>query len=390
MSANTITVVGGGLAGLVAAITAAEQGSSVELHEAHGMLGGRARSTTGPFVANLGPHAIYNDGPLWDWLKVRGLVPSCGFAKSPAGLRVRVDGKARRGLPASMLRSIGMLRAREVPVGIDFRSWVASRWGDEAAARWSAAAGVATFTADPGALSAAFVHERLRRAYSFPNPARFPAGGWTAVVDRLVDHARSLGVRIVTGSPVDALPEGPVVVAVEPLVARRLLGDESLRGPDNRVALLDVGFRSRRFQNYVIADLDEAGFVERFTRNDRTLAPAGHELAQGQIGLRPGETLEDGVARVEALFDLAWPGWRDREVWRRRSVIEGRSGALDLPGTTWRDRPAVDRGDGVWLAGDWVAAPGWLGEVSWASGVEAGRAAARATVTPRSVRTFGA
>jgi hypothetical protein len=32
--------------------------------------------------------------------------------------------------------------------------------------------------------------------------------------------------------------------------------------------------------------------------------------------------------------------------------------ALDLPGQTWRDRAAVSRGDGVWLVGDWVAAPG--------------------------------
>lgn len=56
--------------------------------------------------------------------------------------------------------------------------------------------------------------------------------------------------------------------------------------------------------------------------------------------------------------------------------MDGRSGALDLPGATWRDRPAVDRGDGVYLVGDCVAAPGLLSEVAWASGVEAGRAAA--------------
>ena len=47
------------------------------------------------------------------------------------------------------------------------------------------------------------------------------------------------------------------------------------------------------------------------------------------------------------------------------------TGALDHPGTTWRDRPAIDRGDGVFLAGDTVAAPGLLSEVSWASATEA-------------------
>lgn len=52
-------------------------------------------------------------------------------------------------------------------------------------------------------------------------------------------------------------------------------------------------------------------------------------------------------------------------------VVEDESGALDLPGTTWRDRPAGDRGDGVFLVGDMVAAPGLLGEVSFNSAVAA-------------------
>ena len=55
-----------------------------------------------------------------------------------------------------------------------------------------------------------------------------------------------------------------------------------------------------------------------------------------------------------------------------------RSGALDLPGTTWRDRPAIDRGGGVFLAGDMVAAPGLLSEVAWASAVEAAAGAVAA------------
>lgn len=51
--------------------------------------------------------------------------------------------------------------------------------------------------------------------------------------------------------------------------------------------------------------------------------------------------------------------------------------ALDLPGRTWRDRPAVARGDGVHLAGDQVAAPGFLSEVTFASAIEAATGAVR-------------
>lgn len=55
--------------------------------------------------------------------------------------------------------------------------------------------------------------------------------------------------------------------------------------------------------------------------------------------------------------------------------MDARTGALDAPGSSWRDRPAVNRGDGVFLVGDMVAAPGLLSEVSWASAIEASRLA---------------
>src|SRR5207302_1876984 len=57
-----VTVVGGGLAGLTAAIACAEKGARVTLYEAHRTLGGRARSTEAPYVANDGTHAFYADG----------------------------------------------------------------------------------------------------------------------------------------------------------------------------------------------------------------------------------------------------------------------------------------------------------------------------------------
>jgi hypothetical protein len=91
--------------------------------------------------------------------------------------------------------------------------------------------------------------------------------------------------------------------------------------------------------------------------------------------VRPGESADAAAQRLEALLDATFTGWRERETWRRRQVMKGRTGALDMPGQTWRERPAIDRGGGVFLAGDMAAAPGCLSEIAWGSGVQASRLA---------------
>ncbi|MET9456294.1 NAD(P)-binding protein [Streptomyces canus] len=370
---HRITVIGGGLAGLTAAISAAEAGAKVTVYEAHHTLGGRARTAEGPYRTNDGPHALYKGGPHWSWLQQRDLIGP--LAPLPpleaARLRLRHKGALRRTPPFAMLK---LLRrsAQQAPVDVDFLSWATGQAGEEgarAAAHYSA---VALFHHDPGALSAAFVQERLRRATKLPPEAHYPRGGWATVVDRMAARAWNLGVRMETLSRVDTLPtDAPVVVATSLDAARRLLGDDSLTWPSGRTTLLDLALRTRRGDAFAVSDLDSPGWIERFTAQDRTLAPAGEQLLQGQIPIAPHETRADGVARAEQLLDLAFDGWRERVTWRRESVANGRTGAVDLPGTNWRDRPAVDRGDGVYLAGDQVAAPGVLSEVSFNSALTA-------------------
>jgi len=378
-----VTVVGGGLAGLTAAIACAEGEAKVRLLEAHDALGGRARSTGGRYKANLGPHAIYKDGPLWAWLRERDLLPP--YAGVPlAAVRFRWQGAVRRTPPLGAIPSVLRLRGREAPVDQDFRGWAASHTGERTAAMLSAGAGVYTFHHDPGELSAAFVWERTRRALlSAPPPARYLIGGWSSLVASLERRALQLGVEIETGHRVESLPDSPTIVATELDQARPLLGDESLEWPSGHTVCLDLALRHRRGDPFVVSDLDEAGWIERYTAPDPSLAPDGEELLQAQMPIRPGESAEQAALRLEALLDLSLPEWRARETWRRRQVMDSRTGALDRPGSTWRDRPAVDRGDGVFLAGDQVAAPGLLSEVSWASAIEASKLALKTARTRR-------
>jgi hypothetical protein len=192
------------------------------------------------------------------------------------------------------------------------------------------------------------------------------------VIDRMAARAWNLGVRVETLSRVDTLPTNtPVIVATSLDAARRLLRDDTLTWTGARTVLLDLAVHTRRGDPFVLSDLDAPGWLERFTAQDRTLAPAGEQLLQGQFPIAPGASRAEGVARAEELLDLGFDGWRERVTWRREAIANGRTGAVDLPGTSWRDRPAIERAAGVYLAGDQVAAPGVLAEVSFNSALTA-------------------
>lgn len=308
-----VTVIGGGLAGLVAAIECAEAGAPVRLLEARSSLGGRASTTPGGFAANLGPHAFYT-GPLWAWLAERDLHRPFRRPRSPA-VRMRWKDSLRRTPPAE-LRSVWRLRNRPAPVDVSLRDWITAEAGSAAADAVSGLSGVLTFDHDPGRLSAAFVWDKVGRVtFGVPPVARYVVGGWGSVVGHLEGHARRLGVQIETGAKVDDLDEvvadGPVIVATGPRATRALTGDEALRVETPRVVLLDLGLTEARHDPYLISDLDEGAFVNRVTAVDRTVAPPSHSLVQASVGQRPGETLEAGVARLEHTLDLGFPGWRD-------------------------------------------------------------------------------
>lgn len=214
---------------------------------------------------------------------------------------------------------------------------------------------------------------------------RWPIGGWQAVVDRLAAHARELGVRIELGSRLTAPPDTPTIVATELAAARALLGDPSLTWESGHYAMLDLAVRDDRRDAFLVFDLDEGGFHESYSMQDPSTAPAGETLFQ--IGMpigTDGPAARTGAARrLDALADAAVPGRRDRTTWSRTATARGRTGALDLPGRTWRDRPAIDRGDGVFLAGDMVAAPGMRGEISMNSALRAAAGALRAAIPSR-------
>lgn len=358
-----LMIVGAGLTGLTAAIEAAERGGRVTVAEAHAQPGGRARSLSGPYIANAGPHAIYVDGPWWAWLESRGLTPPLVEAPRRPSL-VRAGGRFGP-WPPELSEAIAALPA-EAPVEESFRAWLLRHVDAKTAETIVGAVFISTFDHDPGRLSAAFAHERLRR--SLAGGARYVVGGWSTLVDLLAERAADLGVRMDTRTRVSALPAGPTILATSLAAARQLTGDASLTWPSARTATIDLGLRACDGPDWFrVIDLDDRIYVARYTLADPTLSPPEHELVQIAAACGPSERKAAVERRVQDLLDRTWPGWAAAVQWRRSAIRTHCTGALDLPGTTWQDRPAVSRGKNLAVATDQSASPGLLTEVGIAA-----------------------
>ena len=182
-----ITVIGGGLAGLVAAISAAEQGGRVTLHEKQATLGGRGRTNAGPYKTNIGPHALYT-GSLTEWLKQRDLLPPTIPPKDGAFTMVwRGERQSFPPVFESVMRALPLT----APDDRNYRDWATEHMGEPGAEAAVGFLSLPTYHANPGELSAAFAHERLQRAFQ-PGGFCYVRGGWTALVASLELRARRL------------------------------------------------------------------------------------------------------------------------------------------------------------------------------------------------------
>ncbi|MHB8463215.1 MAG: FAD-dependent oxidoreductase [Acidimicrobiales bacterium] len=372
-----IHVVGGGIAGLVAAITAAEAGAPVVVHEAAERVGGRALGGTDRPGVNLGPHVVFTDGALVKWLRAREIEVRLR-RPSPRGGRVLDDRGLHFPLGEAMQLAVALPR-RQAPVDESFGEWAHGVFGSSRAAAMCRLAGLFTYHHDPGSLSARFVWDRYRRTLLSPDRVRWVVGGWATLVDALSARATACGVRIEVGDHVTpgALPDAPTIVATRLANASRLL-ETPLRWPGARTALLDVLATRRAGWPNVVADmrtdLTTCCMIERELAIDAEML-GGADLFQAQLGIAPETGVDAGVGRIEDAFDRAVGGWREHTVWRRGHVVADATGAVDPPGATWRDRPRIDQGHDRFLAGDAVASPGLLSEVAVNSGVHAARLA---------------
>ena len=381
---------GGGPAGLVAAARLAEGGAETMLLEASSHLGGRAASEQQDgFVLNQGPHALYVGGPAGRELRSLGIKLSWWNPASLNSVLVR-GGKSRRspgGTPGLMRWLAGVVRSRPEELReLSVNEWLRRTCPESARPAAGAVVRVATFVADHDAFSADAAAMQIKLAL-FPS-VRYLRGGWQSLVDALAARAETEGATLRTraaarllhhegGGWTVALDEETlhadvlVLATGEPADAAKLLGEQAPQapGPAAEISVLDLGLKSlpRRSRRFALG-VDEPTYLSRHS-------PPRH---RDGVLLSLASYARQPRAALETLADTVQPGWRERATMQRFLPRMAAVSAISTPsGGGLAGRPQIDRGEGLFLAGDWVGPEGWLVDAAISSGAAAAAAALR-------------
>jgi len=309
---------------------------------------------------------------------------------SPSSVFVR-DGRSRRS-PGGILGMAPLLRQvyrrpLEELAELSTTDWIRQTLRSEKARAAAAAlVRVTTFVADQDSLSADVAATQIRIGL-WPG-VRYLEGGWQSLVDALAAKAESAGAALRTRAAVRLLHQeaGGWTVALDeetlhadvllvaaggPEDVAKLLGEKAppAPGPAAEVSTFDLGLRRlpRRTRRFALG-VDKPTYLSRHSPPDQC---DGVLLSLASYAREPRQTLEE-------LADAVQPGWREQVTLERFLPRMVPVSAIATPATGGlAGRPAVDRGGGLYLAGDWIGPEGWLVDGAIASGAAAATAALR-------------
>ncbi|MCG8589393.1 MAG: FAD-dependent oxidoreductase [Proteobacteria bacterium] len=419
-----VTVIGGGIAGLVAGAYAARSGAEVRVLESVSELGGRARTRVEDgFCFNMGPHALYRAAAAGPILKELGIVPD-GAAPPLSGALARREGRLHA-LPGGFvsLLTTGLFGlAEKLEVGrllagvrrLDTTALDAVPLGEAVDSMLRhepvrellhALCRLTGYHHSPDLLSAGAALHQFQLSFG---GVLYLHGGWASLVEALADRARAAGATLESGVRVrgvhregsgyaldldgDTAVHTDAVVLAVPLREMARLVDGGQDGElatlaesaiPVRAASLDLALTSlpRPKQGFALG-IDEPTYVSVHSNSAR-LAPAGGALIHATRYLAPEEQPDRAAVRaqLEGLVDDLQPGWREH--------VHSAHFLPNLTVTNWlptaatgglAGRPGVQvpGWPGLYRAGDGVGTEGLLADASFASGRAAGLEAAGA------------
>lgn len=407
-----VAIIGGGIAGLIAALNIADAGGQPTIFEAGSAPGGRAKTREiDGFFFNQGPHALYVAGAFYRALHRFGVCFGGGGPDLPNGLAIWTDGVAL--LPVGFgNRNVAPLDEPDVTALNQLFAQIANGAGvppgtslaealahlpPRAQAVVEAFVRLSTYVHAPTLLDAAAAFDQMKLSFS---GTLYVDGGWGTLVNGLREAALSAEVVVRTRSRVSAITSmsgswsisasgvpdeifEAVVLAVSPRIASQLLPDsETLANAASQavpVRFAGLNLALHRLPspevNFALGiDMPEYLSVHSATA---ALAPAGGALVHLGWYLTPGKPeATDSVGLLENMADQLQTGWRD--VVRETQRLTGATVAHDFPRAVVCGRRAehvVGDTPGVFVAGDWVGDRGMLADAAAASAEAAAFAA---------------
>ncbi|MFC5468940.1 phytoene desaturase family protein [Cohnella suwonensis] len=410
-NAYDVAVIGGGAAGLIAAIDLARSGLSVVLLEKAHKLGGRAMTVEKNGARfNLGGHALYLDGEANAIFREYGLRLDGGPPQTKGvgiwnGKLPPLPGGAAALLTSKLLSWPGKIELARIMTKlpkldtealseISLREWAEREIRDPMVRNMTyALCRTSTYNKDIDLPIAGPVLRQLERSLR-KDRIRYLDGGWQTIVDQLRDLALRSGATILTGQSVaDIEHDGAVlglrlsdgttlsvprvVSALAPRETFRLVRDAdhtALRGwkEDARPAMaacLDLALRKLPVPGRNLAiGLDRPIFASNHSFGAK-LSDNGDQVVHLVKYNMAGEGNPQEDERIlEQAMTLLHPNWQAELVGKQ--FLPTMTVCHDFMHLRRRDRrpgPAVPEIRGLYVAGDWASHGEWLLDAAAAS-----------------------
>ncbi|KZE84392.1 dehydrogenase [Paenibacillus elgii] len=404
-------VIGGGLAGWIAAIELARAGKSVILLEKSNRMGGRARTAAkNGVLLNLGGHALYRGGELHallqEWgVPIEGGPPSSKISAiwsnrvfpmpaSPVKLLAsRLLSWSSKGELVRLLLKLGRTEP-DTPENASLRDWAEKEVRDPMVRHiFYALCRTATYTQDPDRQLAGPVLRQVRR--SLKDGVLYLNGGWQTIVDRLEKMGAAAGVRAMCGKAVRAIEQtngavsrvvcadgeafelAYVISTLPPADTCRLISNAehtslyhwTKEARPSMAACLDLGLKRLPVPGRDIAiGLDQPVFFSnhsagaKLSRHDTIVVHLVKYNGPGESDPKADERL------LEQTMSLLHPGWEQevavRQYLPNMPVVHD---YMHLGRTNRFPGPAVPDIQGLYVAGDWASHGEMLADAAAAS-----------------------